>query len=224
MSVRYLENFDREWSVEPDAERLLIAAKLQQSNPQECLKIWHDLAQQGSNLAKVYLGDAYANGRNVDRDIERGMQWYQRASDSGSIEASHRLAFWLWYKGEYQTAVERLKDIGERGFSPALTVLGSIYYSDYNDHTIGSNVELSLKYWRAAEAIGNLIAKRRISIFLRRKDSGLFDKVRGYLKLLRLIPEFMYFSIKYPMSDRLRGWSYGAGLGCSDTTITVQGE
>lgn len=221
MSVRYLENFDREWSVEPDADRLLFAAKLQQSNPQECLKIWHELAQQGSNLAKFYLGDAYANGRNVERDIERGMQWYQRASDSGSIEASHRLAFWLWYQGKYQAAVERLKDIGERGFSPALCVLGSIYYSDYDGHAIDSNVELSLKYWRAAEASGNLIAKRRISIFLRRKESGLFDKFRGYLKLLHLLPAFFYFSFQYPMSDRLRGWSYGAGIGCNDAAVAV---
>jgi TPR repeat protein len=199
----------------------LFANKLQESKPQECLKIWHELAHQGSNLAKSYLGDAYANGRNVDRDIELGMQWYQRASDSGSIEASHRLAFWLWWQGEYQLAVERLKDIGDRGFSPALCVLGSIYYSDYDDHTIDSNVELALKYWRAAEDIGNLIAKRRISIFLRRKDSGLVDKFRGYLKLIRLLPEFVYFSIKYPLSDRLRCWSYGAGLGCTDAGTPV---
>lgn len=216
MSVRYPENFDREWNAEPDADQLLVAASLLQSNPEECLNIWHELALRGSNLAKVYLGDAYANGRNVDRDIERGMQWYQRASDSGSIEASHRLVFWLWYKGEYQAAVEILKDIGERGFSPALCVLGSIYYSDYDGHSIDGNVEIAYKYWKSAEASGNLIAKRRISIFLRRKDSAIFDKLRGYLKLLRFIPEFMYFSIKYPKSDRLRSWRYGAGLGCAD--------
>ncbi len=221
MSVRFPENIDREWSNEPDASSLWSAVELQESNPQECLRIFHELAERGSNLAKCYLGDAYANGRGVDRDIERGMQWYQRASDSGSIEASHRLAFWLWYQGEYQVAVERLKDIGERGFSPALCVLGSIYYSDYDDHKIASNVELALKYWRAAEASGHLIAKRRLSIFLRRKESGLFDKFRGYFKLLRLLPEFMYFSIKYPASDRLRSWSYGAGLGCNDASVAV---
>jgi TPR repeat protein len=215
MSPRYLENFDQEWSVEPDAEMLLLAARVKETDPQECLKIWHELAEHGSNLAKVYLGDAYANGRNVDCDIERGMQWHRRASDSGSIEASHRLVFWLWYKGEYQAAVEILKDIGERGFSPALCVLGSIYYSDYDDHTIDKNLGLALKYWIAAEANGNLIAKRRISIFLRRKEAGLFENVRGYLKLLRLIPKFIYFSIKNPTTDRLRSWSYGAGLGCT---------
>jgi TPR repeat protein len=212
VNFRYPENINREWSIEPDASRLLFAIELAKSNPSECLKIWHELAQQGSNLAKCYLGDAYANGRGVDHDIERGMEWYQRAADSGSTEASHRLAFWLWYQGEYPVSVERLKAIGERGFSPALCVLGSIYYSDYDDHTIYGNVELAIKYWKDAEILGNLIAKRRLSIFLRRKDSTAFDKFRGYLKLLRLLPEFMYFSIKHPKSDRLRGWTHGAGI------------
>ena len=209
---RRADNIDREWTAEPDAGRLWLALESQNSRPLECLTILHELAEHGSNLAKCYLGDVYANGRGVDRDIERGMQWYQRSSDSGSIEASHRLAFWLWYQGEYQAAVERLKHIGERGFSPALCVLGSIYYSDYEDHTIDSNVELALKYWGAAEAIGHLIAKRRLSIYLRREDSRLYDKFRGYFKLIRLLPKFVYFSIKYPRSDILRDWSYGAGL------------
>ena len=211
MRVRYPENIDREWSIEPAARRLLFAIELQKSNPLECLEILHELAQNGSNLAKCYIGDAYANGRDVDRDIECGMQWYQSASDSGSIEASHRLAFWLWYQGKFDVSVEIMKNIGERGFSPALFVLGSIYFSDYDNHNINHNAGLALKYWQEAEAIGNLIAKRRISIFLRRKKSGAFDKFRGYLKLFRLIPEFMYFSMKYPMSDRMRGWTHGAG-------------
>jgi TPR repeat protein len=212
LSARYLENIDREWSIEPDPGRLLLAIELQKSNPLEYLKICHELVQHGSNLAKCYIGDVYANGRGVDRDIELGMQWYRKASDSGSIEASHRLAFWLWYQGEYQVAVGILKNIGERGFPPALYVLGSIYYSDYDDHTIDSDVELALKYWKTAEAFGHLIAKRRLSIFLRRKESGIFTKFKGLLKLFRLLPEFMRLSIMDPTSDRLRSWSYGAGL------------
>ena len=213
MNVRYPENIDREWGIEPDAGRLLFALELRESNPLECLNIFHELADRGSNLAKYYIGDSYANGRDVHRDIERGMQWYQNASDSGSIEASHRLVFWLWHNGQHQDAIEKLKYISERGFSPAMFLLGSIYYSDYTDHSIEKNVDLALKYWKLAEARGHLIAKRRISVYLRGKDSGIIDKLKGYLKLLRFLPAFMFFSIKHPTSDRLRGWNYGAGLG-----------
>lgn len=213
MSVRFAENIDREWSVEPDASRLLSAIELQEGDPLECLRIFQELAERGSNLAKCYLGDAYANGRGVDRDIEGGMQWYKEASDSGSIEASHRLAFWLWHFHKYQDAVAILEETSRRGYTPSMFLLGSIYYSDYDNHEIEKNAELAKNYWMLAETGGHLIAKRRLSILLRQKGSGLLNIVNGHGKLIRFLPEFLYYTIKFPKSDRLRGWNYGAGLG-----------
>lgn len=41
------------------------------------------------------LGDAYENGRGVDRDLARAAEWYQKASLQGHLEARRRLILLL---------------------------------------------------------------------------------------------------------------------------------
>ena len=208
MAVSFKENIDQEWEAELFKEKLLRASRLQDSNQEECLQIWQELADMGSPLASLYLGDAYANGRFGVRDIEIGMKLYRRSADLGSIEAKHRLAYWLWFKRDYASSIELLESAAMQGFLPAMYVLGAVYYTDYDGHTVKSDIPLALSYWKKAEAMGSLEAKRRLSIYLRRPGAGFLSKVLGLVKLVTLMPDFVYTLMRRPDSDRLRAWTY----------------
>ena len=203
MYINYSENTALEWDMEPFASSIEDAMELRESDPTEFVKILEKLAKNGSVLSMIYLGDVYANGRGVPIDIDRGLKWYERASERGSIEATHRLARWNWSYDDYDKTMQLLLINSRKGFSPAMYLLGLMYLSD--KHT-KSDVLLAIKYWKSAEEQGHLLAKRRLSILLRNGELGIIGRVKGYLKLVNMLPKFVYFSMKFPNSDRLRDW------------------
>jgi TPR repeat protein len=199
----FVENIDREWNLEPLPAELENAIDVRRTDPFSAVKQFESLAEKGSSLAMLYIGDTYANGRGIERNIDLGDQWYQRAAEYGSIEAGHRLAFGYYHQGQYGKAVEELSNLSERGFTPAMYVLGSFYYC-------GTGVEKDLgkaiKYWKMAESAGHLAAARRISILLRTGEFGLTKKLTGYLKLLRTLYPYVKCIMQHPRSDRIRDW------------------
>jgi len=199
----YIENIDREWWGEGDPGRLKHAIEMRRTDPVHALKELEDLANGGSALAMLYIGDTYGNGRGVSRNVKLGDQWYQRAADRGSIEAAHRLAFGHYHNRDYDKAISILEGLCERGFTPAMFWLGTICYTGRG---VNKNNEKAIEYWTIAEAGGHLLEKRRLSILLRSGQLGLIGRLKGYAKLLTLIIPFVICSVKYPRSDRLRDW------------------
>ena len=129
MNKKYHENIDQEWQEEPCPEELYNAIDIQKTNPLEAIKEFEQLGKKGSLLSLVYLGDAYCNGRGVDRDIDRGQKYYEKAASLGSIEAYHRMAFWLWCHDNVEKTVQILTYTSRKGFSPAMFLLGLLYTS-----------------------------------------------------------------------------------------------
>ena len=201
--MKYIENIDREWRIESDPDRLRHAIDLREMDSISALDELQALADDGSALAMLYIGDTYGNGRGVPRDVERGDHWYQRAADRGSIEASHRLAFGYYHSRDYQKSIELLGRLSDLGFIPAMYCLGSFYFTGTGvDKDMGKAVEC----WIKAESGGHLVAKRRVSIILRSGVYGFVGRIRGFLKMLRLIYPFVIYNMKKPRSDRLRDW------------------
>ncbi len=200
---KYIDNIDREWAADHFADELWDAVDLIGSNSAEALKLLNILADKGSALSMVYIGDTHANGRGVERNIDLGIQWYQRSAESGSIEGAFRLSRHLWYKNKYKESIEILKKIAVSGFSPAAYILGSTYFN--GDNVEKNNIE-AVKYWKLAECNGHILAKRSHSIYLRSGEEGIFGRVKGYIKLFAMLPESVTVSANNPSSDRLLGW------------------
>lgn len=203
LMTKYQENIDREWSDEPFPQELFDAIKLQEHSPLEAISVFKELSEHGSILSLLYLGDAYANGRGVESDVEIGLDYYERAGNFGSIEARHRIAYRKWCQDKHNETINILEDLSDLGFSPASYFMGLFYMSG---NYINKDVTRSMEYFKSAERKGHLLAQRIVSIRLRSGEFGFFGRIMGYLKLVKLLPVFLYISLKKPDSDRVREW------------------
>ncbi|MDQ6974560.1 MAG: tetratricopeptide repeat protein, partial [Mariprofundaceae bacterium] len=102
----------------------------------------------GNHRASFVLGLLYAEGRGVHQDIAKAMQYYQRAINHGSVDATYNLAM-LEYHGDHglpldiHHAVELLTSLAKRGDAESQNMLASIQYKG-----VGVDVNIqSARYW-----------------------------------------------------------------------------
>jgi len=201
--VKYTENIDKEWQADRDPDAIKMALELRNAHPQDSVDQLKNLADLGSSLAMVYIGDAYANGRGLERDVNVGVNWYIRAADHGSTEAAHRLAFYHYHMKRFNDSIEILRRLSDQGFSPATYCLGLFCY-----HGVGveKSLPLAMKFWELAASRGHLLAARKISFVLRSGVYGLLGVMKGIVKMFFLIIPYIRCSLDNPRSDRLREW------------------
>jgi TPR repeat protein len=88
--------------------------------------------QQGAAAGNAYdqlnLGAAYDNGIGVERDIDKALQWYQKAAEQGLAEAQFNLAH-LMVTEELSAvaAAEWMRKAADQGMTDAEYLMGVIY-------------------------------------------------------------------------------------------------
>ena len=55
---------------------------------EECIK----LAEEDEHKAQLYLGKIYSRGRRVQKDYQKALKWYKKASEKDDLEAKCNLA------------------------------------------------------------------------------------------------------------------------------------
>lgn len=118
--------------------------------------------QQGAAAGNAYdqlnLGAAYDNGIGVERDIDKALQWYQKAAEQGLAEAQFNLAH-LMVTEEISAvaAAEWMRKAADQGMTDAEYLMGIIYAEG-----IGLDVDHSqARLWlQKAAAKGHAEAKR----------------------------------------------------------------
>lgn len=201
--TQYIENMEREWSEDSDPDGIRKALILREADPEASLQLLKELADRGSSLAMLYLGDIYANGRGVDRNTKLGVEWYRNAAENGSIEAAHHLAFCYYYMGKIEESLEILREISDKGFTPATYCL-ALYY--LNGVGVDKSLESAIKFLKIAENRGHLLSARHLSFILRSGVCGLPGRIRGYLKMIAIIIPSIRCALNNPRSERLRKW------------------
>jgi TPR repeat protein len=85
-------------------------------------------AAAGNAYDQLNLGAAYDNGIGVKRDIDKALEWYQKAAEQGVAEAQFNLAH-LLVTEEISTvaAAEWMKKAALQGLTDAEYLLGVIY-------------------------------------------------------------------------------------------------
>ena len=67
---------------------------------------WQELATEGNNVARFFLGLMHSQGQGFDQDDVEAANWYMLAADEGYIPAQWRLAIstlpWLWSTSRLQ--------------------------------------------------------------------------------------------------------------------------
>lgn len=188
---------------EPDPDKLLRALGILASEPTLALGQLKMLADQGSLLSMVFIGDAYLHGRGVEPDIELGKALIERAIDGGSIEGRFRMGNFFEETGQYDKSINERRILAEYGYSPAMYLLAWMYYNG-RDAGVTIDIDKAIFYWTMAAEAGHLHAKRQLSYIYRTGKFGIFKMIRGHIMPFCFLVPFVRYTMCYPKSDRLR--------------------
>lgn len=193
------ENIAREWAEEPAAPELWGALQKIKLDPLAGRELLESLAQRGSALGMMYLGQRYSTGRNgFSQDPKLAEYWLRRSAET-SIEGAFQLAIHLRRAGRREEELMEFRKLVDLKYSPAMFQLGCAYY--YGS-AVKKDLEKALYYFDLGEKEGHLPAAQWSGNTLIRM--GSISALRGVLKKLWfLVPILKQFAI-YPDSDRIR--------------------
>jgi TPR repeat protein len=196
------ENIAREWGGESQAPELWDALQLVKTAPPAGIEMLEQLANNGSCLAKVYLGDILIKGKHgVPEDRAAGESWLKRSADEGSVEGAYGLAWHFLNSGHTDAALTEYDRLADLGYPPALYALGALYYKG---RVVERDLPKALHYFLRGEAVGHFYAANWAYRILMRGELGLRARFRGLAKMFVMFGPFLRTVLNYPNSDRLR--------------------
>ena len=118
-----------------------------------------ELAKNGNADIQYNLGVIFANGREVEKDLERAAYWFNQSSLNGNAKAQYKLGY-MYEKGlgvqkNIERAVKQFLLAAQKGDADAQYNLGIMY-------KLGNGVEQdhqeSLKWYKLASVQGHSAA------------------------------------------------------------------
>lgn len=189
------------WSSEPDLESLNRAHKLLESDPSTAFKELEKLAQEGSIMSMVYMGSTYHNGSTIAKDDEKAEIWLHRASEAGSLFATHELGKLYLAKAEYAKAAELFSIGAECNYSPSLYRLATLYI---NGKGVAKDRAKAKSMLETSANIGNLFAKRALALALIKGELGEREILKGVFLYIAAFPAVIGTASRNPHSPELR--------------------
>lgn len=115
-------------------------------------------AEAGDAYAQLNLGAAYDNGMGVARDIEKALNWYEKAAEQGVAEAQFNLAH-LLVEQELGASVAAgwMRKAADQGMVDAEYLMGVIYAEGIG---VAPNREEAVRWLDKAVAKGHEEAQR----------------------------------------------------------------
>lgn len=189
------------WENEPDLDRLRLAHAQLTSNTEAGIQELSQLAELGSPMAMVYLGNIYRNGIGVERNIETARRWFERACDLGSLIGIFNLGCLNYSVKKYSEAEKLFIEGAERKYIPSVYWLARIYY----DKPPGWG-----RLWEArilleeAQSCGHIWARRELATLYIRGIYGLSLIPRGIWLFFSGAKLFYLEHLRDPKSQKLR--------------------
>lgn len=154
--------------------------------------ILEDLANKGSIASLWYLGDAYASGRYVVKNLEKARTFYLRAETSGWLPASYRLGRIYFTSGDYKSAFEAFSRGTAKGYIPAVYRLGMMYKDGLG---MQKAVSTSVALLSEADSKGHLFAKRDLAGLYMSGAAGILNIPPGFAIFMSLIGDLVRITI-----------------------------
>jgi tetratricopeptide (TPR) repeat protein len=145
-------------------------------------RIWRPLAEAGDANAQFNLGQAYRLGRGVQLDLNAAKTWFERAADSGHVDAQTTLGLLYYQNGEREQGLKWLKRAADQGEARALLVYGTALF---NGDGVAQDRVLGYAYVNRAASEG--LAPAQDTLDQLDELLPLTDRQRG-LALARSIP------------------------------------
>lgn len=196
------ENITREWNEDPRAPELWDALELTKSDPKKGVKELRELAEEGSQLAQLYLADILLKGKyGFEKDKTDGLHWLSLSANGGSIEGTYNLGWHLLNSGELEASLAMYERAADLGYSPAFYVLGSLYNSGAR---VPRDDAKAFAYFRQGEAMGHFFALNRANRMRIKGHVGLMGRLQGIVGMAVMFVPFLRAWMSYRNSDRLR--------------------
>lgn len=151
-----------------------------QGRYEEAFRRFSALADTGSVPAQVFMGWMYQTGKGIQQDLRTAEKWYRRAAERNSPWAQFYLAGLYRKQQEYPLAIQWLEKSASQGYSPALYLLGKLYYTGEG---VPLNRQKAFEYFEKAAAKGHLFAKRNIAHDMISGRRG-FNRIPGGVVML----------------------------------------
>lgn len=101
----------------------------QKADYESAVAIWRPLAERGDADAQFNLGQAYRLGRGVTINLGAAKTWFERAAESGHLDAETTLGLLLFQNGDQAAGLKWLKQAAQHGEPRALLVYGTALYN-----------------------------------------------------------------------------------------------
>ena len=198
MDESSLKDHDTLMAQEPDVKRLQDAYALLRTDPPRALVELEELANRGSVVSMLYLGETYAKEPYVDRI--KSEKWYKSAYHGGSATGLFALGALYYREGKYAEAEKTFADGVAKSDPVSMYWLASVYVVDARHR--GKSTEIRTLLEKSA-TLGHIRAKHDLSLFLMKGRYGKRDVLKGiWLYITNLIDAFKV-SYRDPTSWRL---------------------
>lgn len=101
----------------------------QRADYKGAVAIWRPLAIGGDADAQFNLGQAFRLGRGVELSLPAAKSWFERAAQTGHLDAQTTLGLLLFQNGEHPEGLRWLKKAAEQDEPRALLVYGTALYN-----------------------------------------------------------------------------------------------
>jgi TPR repeat protein len=183
-------------------EEFRIASELfENERYEEAFEKYRVLAEKGLVAAQLLLGWMYHAGKGVHQNLEEAEKWYQKAAVTDSPEGQFYLATLHRTKRQYQQAIEWFEKSASQGYSPAIYLLGKLYYIGDG---VAINKEKAFEYFERAAQDGHLFARRNIAYDMIKGHRGISRIPFGILVMAQVLWIAVKVGLKDPDSDIIR--------------------
>lgn len=189
--------------IQPLNDRLLYEAKQLYENKQfaEAFTLYTQLAENGYNPAKIFLGWMYSEGVGTVRNNESALYWFKKAAESKSPEGMFYCGLLLEQDGKDTEAFDFIYQSASTGYGPALCRLGLMYLIGRG---VNVNHDFAIQYLRRAAGKGNVFAKRELAVYMIKNPKNQFDRVIGGLKFVLAVAESFVIALRNRYSEKIK--------------------
>ena len=146
------------WENEPDLEQLRRAHSLLRSNPAQALLALKALAERGSTMSMLYIGEAYDEKGAATTDLTRAAEWYSRAADRGSTLGRYKLGRVYLDLERYGEARQMFEMGVSENYAPSMNMLGMMYMKGIG---INRDVSRARPLFERSASLGHVFAKKK---------------------------------------------------------------
>jgi hypothetical protein len=169
-------NMSKLWDAEKDPDALSEAMRMRQTDLPGALAALRQLADGGSPIAMIELGETYLWGQGVEPDESQGEAWLKKAYLAGAQRALLTYGHLLRSRGETSEAESVFRTGAEDGWSPAIYWLGRMRRDSAHDRATLEEARLLLEQ---AAAMGNPSARWSLAKDMAKGRFGWRHLLRG---------------------------------------------